>query len=129
MEQIPSSNKTASYISIVASAGLGFACLIAIGCISDLVRSFIVTFRPDLALQPSTTFLFAHSRTIWRGAYVVGFLILLTGVVSIHRAPHSDQAMRRAMLLSTFTAAFSAIALFAILLCSFRPFLSGIITQ
>ncbi len=126
---MPSSNQAASYVSIAASAVLGFVCLIAVGSISDLVRGCIVTYRPDLALPASTAFLFAHSRTIWRSAYAVGFLILVAGVVSVRRAPDADQAMRRAMLFSTFSSAFSSIALFAVLLCIFRPFIGGVITQ
>jgi hypothetical protein len=126
---MPSSNRTASYVSIVASAVLSFACLIAVGCIFEVVRGCIVAYRSDLALPSSTAFLFAHSRTIWASAYAVGFLIFVTGVASVRRAPDSDCAMRRAMLFSTFSSAFASLSLFAALLCILRPFIVGVITQ
>ena len=126
---MPDASRMISYVSVAASAALGFVCLVAIGSVSDLVRGCIVTHRPDLPLPVGTAFLFIHPRVIRGSSYVAGFLILLAGIVSVRLAPTSDQAMRQAIRVSTFATAFASIALFATLVCLFRPFVSGIITQ
>lgn len=125
---VPRFRRVSAYVSIAASAVLGFVCLIAAGGISDLMRGFVIAYRPDLALPASTAFIFAHSHTIGRSAFAIAPLILAAGVASVRRAPDSDQAMRRALLVSTLSSALSSIMLLAVLLCIFRAFVGGAIT-
>jgi hypothetical protein len=126
---MPNSPRTASYVSIAASAVLSFVCLLTVGHISDIARSSLGSLRPDLVLPASTALLFAHARSIRHCAYAVGLLILLVGVVSVRCAPDSDQAMRRAMRFSTGSAAFCSIVLVAALICIIQAFISGVITS
>lgn len=126
-QAMQNSHQKLPYVSVVASAVLGYFCLACIGVISNSFRGCIVAHRPDLALRAPTAFLITYWRTIRDGASVVALLILIGGVASVRLAAHSDQAMRRALRLSIFVSLFSSIALFAALACLFMSLVGGVI--
>ncbi len=125
----PARDRTVSYLSIVATSAVGFVCFLAATGISNLVRGFIISDRPDLILPASTAFVFAHIPMIRNGAYAIPFVVLLAGLASVRGAPDSHQAMRRALIISTCCSVFSSMFLLAVLLCVVRALIGGIIIQ
>jgi hypothetical protein len=116
-------------VSIVASALIGVVCFTAAAGISNFMRGFLIAYRPELTLPASTAFVFAHWRLIRYVGYAVAAVVLVAGIASVRRAPDSELAMRRALLFSIFSSVVSSVVLFAVLVCSFQPFVVVIIMQ